>query len=247
MSIMLFPYITTGYRRPTDNVRLAVWSMFSSLHNETINAWTIVMNAMILFAVASMHRDVTMYQVTMMIGILQHAPISFMYHTMLCSPKYANICRKLDILSISIASVHITMALGGAVFGLRSLSTWLLFLMSLMFCYPQFVYVAEPSSTRVVSIVEKQKTLVYVASGVLVYNIPIIYSVITSPVAYTRAYGLFEVISIAIATIFYVTDYPEKYHPGRYDLIGSSHQWAHLFLILQQLSIWYFLKAYKDI
>lgn len=46
-------------------------------------------------------------------------------------------------------------------------------------------------------------------------------------------------ILIGIGFFFYTSRFPESCQPGRYDIIGSSHQWWHLFSLFSFLW-WYF-------
>lgn len=236
-------YITTGYRPRCDDVRAALLSMVNGkLHNETLNAWTMVIGTLIIAGLSAQPSS-TILQKLMGGVLLIYIPFPFLYHTLSCSPKHAPQMRLLDVSGIMLVSCFLAFALALAITGSWIFAGALAILGVLNFLVA-LKYINNVSKEGFVNNDDRKKTMMAIGTAVLIYNTPILWALIsyTYPVNSIQFWlCVSEVIAISIAAAFYATGFPESKYPGTFDLIGSSHQLAHVFIIIQQLCIWFLL------
>jgi adiponectin receptor len=238
---MEFQHITSGYRRPCDNVSIALASMFT-LHNETINAWSMVFGVITISILTSIHPDPSMFHYLHIIALWIHLPLSFVYHTMTCSPKYSMTLRKLDVIGVLIASDIIAFTLSGLVFGFMHFMTWFLSICGFCLIVYQYYNFYVKTTQKSIDNESRLQTAKILGLAVVIYNVPIIYLLVAPKIAsYVKLLCCIEVIAVSSAAILYVTGYPESQYPGRFDLVGNSHNLAHILLVIQQLCIWFII------
>jgi adiponectin receptor len=49
-----------------------------------------------------------------------------------------------------------------------------------------------------------------------------------------------------MGAIFYMTKFPERLYPGKFDLLGNSHQIFHIFVIMAALIYYFSMKYIAD-
>lgn len=249
---MEFDNIVSGYRAPCDDVRAALASMLPPhLHNETLNAWTMVLGAGVLLALNLGAPQRSQLQVLHLATILLHLPFSFMYHTLSCSPKYGRWARALDVGGILLVGALLSVVTGGHVFGLDSARTWALVTAALaIFCAHLHSVLGgwdggspggSPGSGSRMCAVGRLHTTLLVGMSVMCYNVPLLHVLASRDSEYTasaRVWSAIEFAAVLLAAALYVTGFPEALFKKTFDLVGSSHQLAHLVLIVQQVALW---------
>ena len=88
--------------------------------------------------------------------------------------------------------------------------------------------------------VRRHRGLIFATTGsiVICYMSPIVYwSIENGECFHLTAISL----SIIAGGTLFATGFPERYMPGRFDLIGTSHQWMHLFALIANLVEWSFV------
>lgn len=229
------PYIINGYR-PVSCVSGAMSSIFS-LHNETGNIWTHLLPFFYVFAVMidygindAVRTDVLSNLMMMLLwgALLVLYGCSSIYHTMSCGSEcVAGRCLLADISAI--ACYVSTCSFAMVYFG--------------FFHHPelQMFYLAW-SCVAVGLLVGpvvcgdgKPNTIQFICSTIAVSSavVPFTHllmistegeSMIILPLL-INTFG-----SLAIGAIFYGTHFPECRFPGRFDYLGQSHQYWHVFI-----------------
>jgi len=241
------PYIHTGYRGPQSwGQCLASVLQF---HNETMNIWTHLLGAFIFLAFLCWDWEhasgwasfwdlsviiicVILYQACMVLSALYH---TFNAH----SQEAAEFCLMLDLGGIcaSITASYIS----GIYYA--------------FWCHPflQNFYMITVACFITTGLVfrntfNKEDYLLYrlvFFIGFVVYGcVPTLHWVILNGGFDSDEVRLFlpriviMYLLCGLAFLFYVAKFPEVVLPGRFDILGSSHQWWHLFIFIC-LAYWY--------
>lgn len=235
---MEFQHIISGYRSPCDDIATSLRSMLT-MHNETVNAWTMVFGVTLLSVLTALHNAPNALHWMQLAALWIHLPLSFMYHTFSCSPKYSLVFRNMDITGVLIASFILTLTLSTLVFGIHNWITYTL--CAIMICiisYDNRKYFNHTLHTNIEKD-HRTSTTITLALGVVMYNIPVLALLFgSSTPPFVRTMCIFEIIAVSLAAVVYVTGFPESRYPKTFDLIGNSHNIAHTLLIIQQVAIW---------
>lgn len=245
---MQFQYLTTGYRTPCDDPKVALRSMVSGgLHNETLNGWsTVLASAFVAFLTLTDTNPKPKHWI-ILAALLVHMPVSFMYHAMTCSPTYGPVLRAADVTAVLFVC-NVICAVGWSSVpdhALLKIATGTV--EAALFCLVLFqtVHVKRGGLTRPsVGAAQRNRTTLIIGTAVVMYNIP--FAIVGwAPGVYGMEaawWARVEMASIALAAAFYATCFPEASWPARFDLVGSSHNWAHLCICLQQVAIWHMIR-----
>jgi len=237
------PYIHTGYRAPQ------TWSQCArsilQFHNETLNIWTHLLGAFAFVALllwyweeASSGRDfviiltvVVLYQACMVLSAIFH---TFNSH----SREASEFCLMLDLggISCSITASYIS----GIYYA--------------FWCHPglQYFYMLTVLGFILTGLVFRNTfnkdenlipRLVFFTTFVIYGFVPTIHWCFMNGFGSdeTRLFlprVLMMYLLAGLAFLFYIAKFPEVVLPGRFDILGSSHQWWHLFIFLC-LAYWY--------
>lgn len=237
------PYIHTGYRAPQTWVQCL--RSVLQFHNETLNIWTHLLGAVAFLCLllwdwnsaqgwdfAVILTCVTLYQACMLLSAVFH---TFNAH----SKEASEFCLMLDLGGIC-ASITASF-ISGIYYAFWCQPFWQNFYM---------LTVAGFIATGLIfrNIFNKEEyffvRLVFFTSFVIYGFVPTIHWVINNGGLGSDEVKLFlpRIISMyliaGLAFSFYIAKFPEVILPGRFDILGSSHQWWHLFIFLC-LAYWY--------
>ena len=229
---MQFPFIVSGYRKDIKNYREAFGTLFK-IHNETANIWTMIMSFMLasslfvyIVSFQKEHVNIVPFVLFYCANVI-HLPFSLGYHLFLpISNEIKVYWRNLDITFIFISGTLFACALGYCV--LKRIL--LLILFSTCFnvsCFAIYTIRKKKNYDRV---------LVCKLVGIIVicYMFPMFYHAFTRYDFYSFNLGFTTCIVMGISAIVYADCIPEKYAypPGKYDIIGNSHNIMHLGLMI---------------
>lgn len=231
-----FEELTTHYRLGPATYAQALCSLFRA-HNECINAWTMIVAsvlstvalAYVLAVVKPTRGDDLVPFVALWFSAMIHLPFSVGYHLFMpISPDACNLWRKLDIAAIFASSCVLTFAIGYFV-----LPKTLLVAITLCAALVTVIAWARIARFSMSTPLEKRSLATFIGSIVLIYLAPMLLQSardlvrlrrVTMPVAAT----LGVLVSLFVGGMTYVTSFPERFFPGTFDLVGSSHQIMHV-------------------
>ncbi|CAG9863456.1 unnamed protein product [Phyllotreta striolata] len=234
------PYILSGYRRnlPTD---LCMSSIFWWT-NETINIWSHLFGLFLFVVLTIYDFSVLRIQATLTDKIIVGSflacfmscmALSSMYHTFSCRSEED--CKKYlsyDLFGIALSLLAIYTS--GIYYAFWCDSDWQMFYtitVTLIFAVAMALHIPE------LNVDSNVKTIVFVAWG-LYGVIPTIHWTIKNGgfdnplvnVLLPRVFGMYAISGVAF--IIYITKIPERFLAGKFDYIGHSHQWWHIFVVL---------------
>lgn len=236
------PFILGGYRPAPKGPWDLLQTVFS-LHNETGNIWTHLVGflyyvwltldlaAMIVSHESHLEQAQGLWVLLLVVASGYCLCCSFCFHLCSCSPLTRECTYKLDLTGIVvlIAVSYFT----GIALGYR--------------CYPELrlfylAYAALVSAALAVPVVKPD----------LVQDIPrhfivcVVLGVVPAVhfIAVARQQEIFLVLPhllkmfgyYGIGALFYVKRWPESKWPGRFDFLGHSHQFWHIFVLLASAS-----------
>ena len=245
-------FIQGHYRPPNSSLKYCLCSAFQ-WHNETMNFWTHFFPILVLEAYCWIVFPCNLwppstipskyYPLVCLSGALFcNLLLSSLAHLFMCmEPRTRHLCFFLDYTSICILGT------GGActVFWFeRPVEGWLLF----QYVSSQWVFLPLVSATSVFACFVTCNSRHYwhhknlIRAGVFAFmffimNIPGIDRVVQCILIGRDCSGgvvymCLTYISYTIGVLTYAFKVPERWFPGRYDLIGSGHQWMHFFTSL---------------
>lgn len=243
-----FESLQTGYRYG-GTYKQCLLSLFV-LHNECLNAWTMI--AASVFSTCAFVYAIVGLRVTGLhvlpflffyLSALLHLPFSVGYHLFLpISPSVYNKWRKLDVSFIFVGSVLLVCAFGWFVMPLWAVmtSTALAVMIAALGIY-------RLNTLEDGQALERSGHAVCIASIVLVYFFPLVYQAykdvanleITTAVG--CATGVF--LSLLLGGTVYANNFPERYYPETFDLVGSSHQLMHVGITIAHALEYIFLAS----
>mmetsp|Transcript_15796 Transcript_15796/g.64521 ORF Transcript_15796/g.64521 Transcript_15796/m.64521 type:complete len:276 (+) Transcript_15796:1453-2280(+) len=238
-------WIESGYR--VGGGMLAAARSLFTFHNETVNAWTMVFmsdaSTLLLVYVKLVYEYIPLPFALLWMSVVTHMPFSVALHLFIgISENSRRFWRTCDVFFMQFNSLLLSAALAYYVMdGLYIV----LYATSALFVFLRSVYVttirsriwrlSKPQLAREMSylvisycsplVIQGVKDLVLswnVSLGVLPHVIGIIFS-------------------MEIAYLCYSKHLPEKWSPGRFDLVGNSHQIMHVMGLVAHLLQWAFL------
>lgn len=233
-SWLRFPNIIFGYRYG-GNKQSCLQSLFM-WHNETVNAWTmILLNILSLYCFYKncFRNDLTPY-IALSLSTILHLPFSLGYHLFMPISETTLIkWRERDLIMALISICMQIYALNYFIFQ-KSITNFV-FVLNL-----SIVYKTWEQKKR---ILDKGIYMKYVIENILplqfFYLIPIFYS---NNMFFIKSFLFFCITG----SMVYLKQFPEKYWPGKFDLLGSSHQIMHLILIVIHLLHYKFVEFYDS-
>ncbi|CCH59641.1 hypothetical protein TBLA_0B08255 [Henningerozyma blattae CBS 6284] len=82
--------------------------------------------------------------------------------------------------------------------------------------------------------------LIPVITGLYIYGPKVVYYKINIPMV------IASVLCYIVGTLIYVFKIPEKFYPGRFDLVGSSHQLFHIFIVFGTVCHYHAIQTAKN-
>lgn len=240
-----FPYLETGYRKHGSHWECAKSMLFGPLHNETVNAWTMVLSLALgtwmfvgaLTRAAPSGWDATPFWVLYLAQLL-HCPVSVGYHTFMpISAITAHRWRKADLCLVLALNVACAYAL--CYFTLH----WLLTL-----ALTAIAGVCAATGMRDILLLKpgqalnRSRVIVRVAGTALGYYGTIFWRGIRAAVLARHVLMPWQVPDLVtafamlachfIGAICYAKHWPQKQFPRLFDLVGFSHNIMHVFCML---------------
>lgn len=229
-----FPNIVHGYRYGGDKIS-CLKSLFM-WHNETINAWTmILLNCISLycFFMNSYRKDVTPYAI-LTLSSISHLPFSLGYHLFMpISQEVLMKWRERDMVMVLVSICMQTYALNYFIIE-KVISNFILML----------------NVSMVFDIIEKKEAIsdkcIYM-KHVLGNILPLTFFLFI-PIMYSgNTFFIYSFLFCGITGgVVYLKQFPEKYLLGKFDYLGSSHQIMHIFLIFIHLLQYKFVEFYDS-
>ena len=244
------PHIWTGYRANLDLAN-CFRSVFS-LHNESVNIWTHLAGFFVFAALLTrdyflLPSEILLNSATagdlavlvfMTASSMACMAFSSVYHTLMCHSKAVNDrFLALDLMGIKLAFLGIYVA--AIYFGFWCHPFWQAFYNAVVFAifcvivastlhpkYPMDEFCALRTATFVGW---AMFGIVPAVHGLyLQWDVPGIASLAS---AFLPNLAFIYVVS-AMATLVYATRFPECCFPGRVDILGHSHQWWYLLILV---------------
>ena len=227
------PYIQSGYIYPNLTFKQCFKLMFM-WHNQTINAWTMILASTVSFFLYSYYGHNVIFLLFMLSCII-HTPFAVANHILrhMNRETYA-LCKKMDVTLILTSSCMLTFTLSFYVFHIYI--TYLLTFLSIS----MMIYTCLYTDSKIYGLgtnVNKWKHTTILLTNILLYLSPVFYYCNDS----WEAKG---VLLSALATmISYLSGFPERYYPERFDILGASHQFFHIFVL--SAHVFEFMFLYK--
>ena len=236
---MKFPYILSGYRGGIKNYKDAFLTLFS-IHNETVNIWTM----MCLFFLASTLFAYTTWFIPTISSIVPfalfflasaiHLPFSVGYHLFLPISNEIKIkWRNLDITFIFVCGTLFAMAFGYSVMNN--------FQLLLLGCVCTLISLVGIYTIRSSEKYDRVRVCQLIGLIVICYLFPLYYHAITKSDIFSFYLALGTTIVLGASALIYKDCIPERFAPGKYDIIGNSHNLMHLGLIIAYVIEYCFL------
>jgi len=237
------PYIHTGYRAPQ------TWTQclgsVLQFHNETMNIWTHLLGAFVFLALLLWDWDSSSgwdFAVILMVISLYQAcmVLSALYHTFNAHSKEASeFCLMLDLGGIcaSITASYIS----GIYYAFWCHPFLQNFYMITVACFITTGLLFRNTFNKEEHLLYR---LVYFIGFVVYGCVPTIHWIVINGGFESDEVRLFlpRIVTMYLLTglafLFYAAKFPEVVLPGRFDILGSSHQWWHLFIFIC-LAYWY--------
>lgn len=225
------PYIECGYVYPNLTTRQCFQTLFMKT-NQTLNAWTMIAgviasSCLFIWACAFKRCKVAVFAL-LYLSCLVHAPFSVANHLLRHKNEESyRLWKRLDVVFIYVSSVMLTCCLSWYVFPFEVTIGLMLFASYL--CFQQIQHVKN----EVYGIghqVDKTKHVLMLLGVVIVYLVPVIFSVIFNPKM--RILGSSIILCLGVSSLVYMSSFPEKYAPYKFDIIGASHQLLHVGIII---------------
>ncbi|CAH8525625.1 unnamed protein product [Schistosoma bovis] len=253
--------ILSGYRKPSASLSSGVWSVFQ-MHNETLNIWTQIIPT-IYFVVELVLNFFHVGERFLLIYLI--TAVTFLFtsscaHTFSClSPRARHICFFLDYIGISLYSFGSTVCyyafalpvefLRPSPFFILNLSDIFLFISALfcicgtyLSCRTRFW---KPSIYRnIIRMGAFGIILFYVGTPILwrSYTCKYMASEYESSECSSLYYWNLHFMSMFSAGFLFVSHFPERLFPGRFDVFGHSHQIFHILSAFGSITQYYALR-----
>jgi len=243
------PFIETGYRTPLsylDCVRSVL-----SLHNETLNIWThllgfLAFSTLLLWDSWSLHisEKVTWSDIAVILGIITCYQacmiLSVIYHTFTAhSEQVYNTCLYYDLAGIAVSLI--ATYISGIYYAFFCDSFWRNFYLVTVILIVIFaiIFWNKLNETRY-----ERERLIFFTLWAVYGTVPTIHWIFLNGGFQNEIVRLFlpriclMYLFSGIAFFFYLTKFPERLIPGKFDILGSSHQLWHV-LIFMCLAYWH--------
>ncbi|ESO10566.1 hypothetical protein HELRODRAFT_72643 [Helobdella robusta] len=240
------PYIVNGYR-PILSVPLCVKSIFI-WSNEFINIWSHLLGFLIFFLLTLHHvlfvpSSIVKFQDRFVIicGMLCYQAsvcliCSASFHIFKChSPEMYRKFLNIDLFGISLGLVGCYFP--GLYLGFLCFQSWQNLYMFLLVLILMALFYWHWN----LGALDSQKFDFVNNNSFVVPSIHWVYLNGGLGSAFVQEFGLkimILYILLALAFSFYISKFPERFFPGRFDYVGSSHQLWHIFIFLSFLW-WY--------
>ncbi|KAK9802032.1 hypothetical protein WJX73_003656 [Symbiochloris irregularis] len=239
------PHILTGYLLGGTPLPAAAHTLFG-WNNETLNAWTMILgiiSALTGFAMAWANFPQRLEApVLMVLSALPHLPASIRLHcTIGVSEQVRDFWRTMDVFFIFTCAVPRAAALGWHVFTARA--SFQAFMVVSLLVYMYCIY--STMFARRIKDIPKPILAKDVTVTVVCYTFPVATQagreLLASRPGPACALYLAVVVLLVLGSSAYSKKWPERWAPGRFDLLGNSHQVMHLSVVVEYCVEWLFV------
>lgn len=242
----LYPGVLNHYRPLGISHVQALVSLFK-FHTETVNAWSMIFNVVFVNAIGwwlwprlpKSYMVVPLIEVT----VASHAIASVGYHLFMpCSEETAVFWRKLDVTFILLFGWIWTYCLNVFVFNYKI--TIVLTAFAAIEASQKINWLWTSTGNTHANQPPYPKLIQAYGSLITCYLSGMIYMSLSDAVS--RAL-LLSILGCMVASgVMLVFGIPERLFPGKFDLIGTSHQWMHLLIVFiaHNLEIYFIWHAY---
>jgi adiponectin receptor len=260
------PFILNYYRKTNQSIKYYIYSIFK-IHNETFNIWTHILASFLFLSFLIFNVSYPPYRtkidkyITQAIVFYSNIISSFLCFTFsyimhIFYPINETICFKLMILDYMGIFINIT----------GTLSTFIYFSFYCNQIYQQLYFILLSSITLLILVIficykffilphqKKWRIFYFTLYGICIL-IPVIhrFSIKDDNDNYfldELRYFMLSAISFIIAIALYISQVPERFYPGKFDIIGSSHTLFHIFTltgdILCTYGLWIVMNKESD-
>ena len=240
-------YILNHYRKMNQSINYYIKSIFK-LHNETFNIWTHFVASLFFLSFLIVNVSMPPYRsridkyVTQAFVFYSNIISSFLCFTLstimhIFYPINEIICNRLMILDYMGIFINIT----------GTASAFIYFSFYCQEIYQQLYFILLSSATVLILVIFicfkffvlphqlKWRVILFIIYGISVL-IPVIhrFSIKDDNDNYfldELRYFMLSVLSFIIAIGLYISKIPERFYPGKFDIIGSSHTLFHIFTL----------------
>lgn len=247
---MRSPFIHSGYRYGGTYTQ-CILSLFV-LHNETINAWTMIAASMISITsfmyvwiyVRPQSQHITPF-IMLTTSPLIHLPFTVGYHTFLCiSPIEYMKWMQLDIAFIFIASIPLAFSLAWFVFSPGGILTTIV-----LTCITAILGIRNIIRLRPNEPIRILRNTMYVGLVIAAYLMPMVVQTYRDVKSGLFAQGevvpcfatMTAIVCLGIGGAVYSLKYPECCLPGQLDLVGNSHHIMHIAITIAHIAEFVFI------
>lgn len=241
------PGIIYGYRHNC-SIAQAVISLFNAT-NETVNFWThFIPTIFFVWQMGLLSTSMPLFQdpylfplVCYLFASCAYPLISCMAHAFSCvSTTASHVCFFLDYAALSIYSWGVAILYYSYAFPKDLMYTWYSSIFLPVATFNAIVATIMACSSRFMDGSPYIRKAMRLTAFIIPYiwdSIPLVYNLYTCDdtkdvCGESKPYHFRQFASVIIASFFYGSHIPERLAPGRFDIIGNSHNLLHLFGII---------------
>lgn len=225
------------------------------LHNEAVNAWTMVVSSLIVFFSSTwfikefeLELEKSIAFIVFVLAYWLHLPFSFCYHTFMpISARVSGLWRNLDVCAIFIRATMLTFAMSYFVLPIWGILVNVFISMSIgIWGISRFL--KQPIHQPL----NKFYQALFIGSSVGCHVFPFYFAFLNDfielgmdCISLTNSFWLFCGISLSILIggVCYALGIPERFSPGTFDLLLNSHIISHIGIIFCSVFEFLFLAS----
>eukprot|EP00877_Chromochloris_zofingiensis_P009723 jgi/Chrzof1/5003/Cz15g08060.t1 len=228
-----YPYVIRGYTSGGD-YRRCCRALFE-WHAETMNAWTMIaaMAVSLSLLLSVLHTEQPSFEdalpfLALTASVVIHAPLSVGFHLFRgINLETYSVWRRLDQIFIFQVSVLVCFGTAYYVFPWWVVLVTTAVAASIAQWGTQEIREMSPHYRR-----NRQEMVYFIGSIVMCYWFPMAYQsgldLIAGQVTTAVLYAVATMVALQLGGFVFANGIPEKYFPGVFDIIGSSHQLMHV-------------------
>jgi len=233
------PGIVSGYIVIPNCTYMMCMSSLFTFHNESCNAWTMVLLSAVALFMSNMNNGVA--EQLLCASTLIHMPFSVCCSLFIpMGEEVFKFWHTLDAMAMCLTAIPMGFSLG-----MGTLPMPLLVLNTVATAYmgcesAHHFWKAHNSSKK------KKRCLAqtFKITGVVIcFTFPLVYTIAQDGASKKSHYALCTLAGYASAGLLYSSKVPERWFPGMFDYFGSSHNLMHIILILVHVGQFSWLKA----
>jgi len=246
---MAFPYIETGDRTNVHTYKDAMKSLFS-VHNETVNAWTMIFSSVVAAALfihtLNVSKDINTgtnvfpYAI-FFLAPLMHLPFSVGYHLFIpISQNIKELWRKLDFAFVFLGGTMFAYAIGYFVLGDYNIYLCFAALLLSIFAIGYINYKKGYGTAS-----ERTKVTVMIGCLVLLYIAPMYIQAIFKRDVVALGFALSVTAILGLSAWCYAESIPERFvNKGActFDMVGNSHNIMHIGILVAYVLEYMFIR-----